>query len=57
MRSPKSYIGFTGILSRGFAIICTLYIGMGLFGYLRYGADIKPTITLNLDIHNEVDEM
>lgn len=29
-------------------IIVVLYVGMGLFGYLRFGADVKGSITLNL---------
>lgn len=28
--------------------IVFLYVGMGLFGYLRYGSDVKGSITLNL---------
>ena len=28
----------------------SLYIGMGFFGYLKYGADIASTITLNMDL-------
>lgn len=48
MRTPKSYAGITGVLNRAFAIIVALYITVGVFGYLRYGDDIKDTITLNL---------
>lgn len=48
MKTPKSYVGLTGILSRAFAVIVTLYLGMGVFGYLRYGNQIKESITLNL---------
>ena len=29
---------------------CSLYIAMGFFGYLKYGADIASTITLNMDL-------
>lgn len=29
-------------------IIVVLYVGMGLFGYLRFGSDVVGSITLNL---------
>lgn len=29
-------------------IIVVLYVGMGLFGYLRYGDSVLGSITLNL---------
>lgn len=29
-------------------IIVFLYVGMGLFGYLRYGSEVQGSITLNL---------
>jgi solute carrier family 36 (proton-coupled amino acid transporter) len=29
-------------------IIVVLYVGMGLFGYLRFGSDVLGSITLNL---------
>ncbi|XP_031626914.1 proton-coupled amino acid transporter-like protein pathetic [Contarinia nasturtii] len=58
MKTPRSYVGPTGVLSRAFAIIVVLYIGMGLFGYLRYGAAIQETITLNLEAQNsEMDKI
>lgn len=57
MRTPKAYVGRTGVLNKGFAIIVALYIVMGLFGYLAYGNAIKSAITLNLQINNQTDEM
>ena len=32
------------------AFFSSLYIAMGFFGYLKYGADIASTITLNMDL-------
>lgn len=57
MRKPKSYVGVTGVLSRAFVIIVVLYIGMGLFGYLKYGDAIRESITLNLETSAQVDVM
>uniref|UniRef100_A0A8C5LD82 Solute carrier family 36 (proton/amino acid symporter), member 2 n=1 Tax=Jaculus jaculus TaxID=51337 RepID=A0A8C5LD82_JACJA len=39
---------FPAILSLGMSIITALYIGIGALGYLRFGDDIKASITLNL---------
>lgn len=58
MKTPKSFVGLTGVLNRAFVIIVFLYIGMGLFGYLKYGDKIEDTITLNLETHgSQIDEM
>lgn len=57
MKTPKSYVGWTGVLNRAFLIIVFLYIGMGLFGYLRYGDEIRDSITLSLEINSKTDEM
>lgn len=48
MKSPKSFVGLTGVLNRAFVVIVLLYVGMGLFGYLRYGKYIRGSITLSL---------
>ena len=40
---------FSNILIRIHAQqVTALYIAMGFYGYLKYGADIKSSITLNL---------
>ncbi|XP_002744449.1 proton-coupled amino acid transporter 2 isoform X1 [Callithrix jacchus] len=39
---------FPAILSLGISIVTALYIGIGTLGYLRFGDDIKASISLNL---------
>lgn len=51
MRTPKSFGGSTGVLNRSMIFIVFLYVGMGFFGYLKYGSSIKGSITLNLPQH------
>lgn len=51
MRTPKSFGGNFGVLNRSMILIIFLYVGMGLFGYLKYGVNIKGSITLNLPQH------
>lgn len=48
MKKPKQFGGNFGVLNKAMVLIVTLYIGMGFFGYLNYGADSKGSITLNL---------
>lgn len=40
--------GNFGVLNRSMILIVFLYVGMGFFGYLKYGVNIKGSITLNL---------
>lgn len=48
MRRPREYLGSCGVLNRGMIPIVLLYIFLGFFGYLQYGAGAKGSITLNL---------
>lgn len=48
MRNPKDFRGPTGILNRSMCLVVVLYMALGVLGYIKYGSDIKPTITLNL---------
>lgn len=48
MKTPKAFGGSTGVLNKSMFMIVILYTCMGLLGYLKYGADSKGSITLNL---------
>lgn len=48
MKTPKAFGGNFGVLNRSMIVIIFLYVGMGLFGYLKYGEQIAGSITLNL---------
>lgn len=48
MKSPQHFVGVTGILNRSMCVVIALYVGLGLCGYLKYGSEIKSSITLNL---------
>jgi len=48
MGKPSQLRGWTGVLNVGMALVTILLTALGFFGYLRYGEDIEPSITLNL---------
>lgn len=48
MKKPKSFGGYFGVLNLSMFIIVFLYAGMGFFGYIKYGAGVEASITLNL---------
>lgn len=48
MKTPKAFGSTFGVLNIGMVTVIFLYLGMGLFGYIRYGSLIQGSITLNL---------
>lgn len=48
MKTPKSFGGNVGVLNISMVSIVVLYVGMGFFGYIKYGEDAQGSITLNL---------
>ena len=48
MKTPKAFGGSIGVLNIAMVSIVILYVGMGLFGYLKFGDEILGSITLNL---------
>ena len=48
MREPRAMRGWNGVLNTSMVIVTCLYIATGFFGYLKYGDDVKGSITLNL---------
>lgn len=48
MKHPARFIGKAGILNIAMVCVVLLYSIVGFFGYLKYGGDIKGSITLNI---------
>lgn len=48
MKTPRSFGGTFGVLNIGMVSIITLYIGMGLLGYLAYGSESLGSVTFNI---------
>ncbi|CAG4941204.1 unnamed protein product [Colias eurytheme] len=50
MKKPQHFLGCPGVLVIAMTFIMVLYTILGLFGYLRYGDELRGSITLNLPI-------
>ena len=48
MKYPKDMLGWNGVLMTSMSLVVALYVGMGFYGYLKYGEDIAGSISLNL---------
>lgn len=54
MKSPKFA---KRIILLGMSIVVALFIEFGTLGYVVYGCDIKPSISLNLKSNNTAETM
>ena len=43
--------GWNGVLNTSMILVSCLYIGVGFFGYLKYGEQVAGSITLNLPVN------
>lgn len=48
MKKPKAYQGNFGVLNLGMTVIVLIFTATGICGYIKYGDDVKGSITLNL---------
>lgn len=48
MKHPEKFLGCPGVLISAEIIIVSLFGTLGVFGYIRYGDDVRSNITLNL---------
>ena len=49
MKKPNHFLGCPGVLNVAMCIVVALYAIIGVFGYLKYGDDVKGNITANLE--------
>lgn len=49
MKTPTHFIGCPGVLNTGMFFVVLLYASTGFFGFLKYGAATKGSISLNLE--------
>ncbi|XP_045206547.2 proton-coupled amino acid transporter 2-like [Mercenaria mercenaria] len=48
MIDKPAFLGKAGVLNLGLTITIALYNAVGFYGFLKYGEDTQPSITLNL---------
>jgi solute carrier family 36 (proton-coupled amino acid transporter) len=48
MKTPNHFLGCPGVLNIAMSVVIVLYTVIGLFGYLKYGEDLQPSITATL---------
>lgn len=48
MRTTRHFRGWNGVLNTGMILIGCLYFTLGFYGYLKYGENTYPSITMNL---------
>ncbi|EDV98491.1 proton-coupled amino acid transporter-like protein pathetic isoform X2 [Drosophila grimshawi] len=48
MKKPQQFLGCPGVLNTAMITVVLLYAIIGFFGYVRYGDEVRGSITLNL---------
>lgn len=49
MKNPKNFNKPFGVLNVGMVIVSFMFVAIGFLSYLKYGARIDGSVTLNLD--------
>ena len=49
MKNPEDFGGWNGVLNKGMTVVVVAYVTIGFFGYLKYGENVKGSVTLNLE--------
>lgn len=50
MADPAAFRGCTGVLNTGMVLVASLYTAVAFYGYLKFGDDVKSSITFNLPV-------
>ena len=48
MENKDFFTPYNGVLNTSMILVAIMYYAVGLFGYLKYGDECEPSITLNL---------
>ena len=48
MRTPKHFLGYTGVLATAMYFVTSISVIVGFTGYIKFGDDVQGSITLNL---------
>lgn len=48
MKSPKHFLGCPGVLNTAMLTVVVLYAVIGFFGYIKFGDEVRGSITFNL---------
>lgn len=54
MKYKSDFSPWNGVLNTGMSLVSIMYFSIGFFGYLKYGSDSAPSITLNLQTSNVI---
>ncbi|KAF5270109.1 hypothetical protein FQA39_LY08521 [Lamprigera yunnana] len=54
MKKPQQFLGCPGVLNAAMIMVTLLYASVGFFGYLRYGEETSPSISLNLPMKEDI---
>lgn len=50
MKVPSRFGTWNGVMNTGMVLVACAYFGMGFFGFLKYGQDVKGNIAFNLPV-------
>ncbi|XP_047363406.1 proton-coupled amino acid transporter 2-like isoform X6 [Vespa velutina] len=56
MKKPSNFNKPFGVLNVGMVIVGAMFVVMGFLSYLKYGDDVRGSVTLNLELTEVVDE-
>lgn len=48
MKEPQMFLGWNRVLTTSIALIIIVYVAVGFFGFIKFGANAAPSVTLNL---------
>lgn len=54
MKRKSDFNGVCGVLSVTMIIVVFLTMLVGVFGYWKYGENVKDSVTLNLELKNDL---